>query len=93
MRAALVALVALAGCAPLLPPASYTNPVLDRDFPDPAVLRAPDGLYYAYATQGGAAGAIVAARSPKTPPTGFLPSKRDPENTSFDPAPSSGLRS
>jgi arabinan endo-1,5-alpha-L-arabinosidase len=25
--------------------------VLDADFPDPAVLKAPDGFYYAYATQ------------------------------------------
>lgn len=32
--------------------AAYTNPVLDSDFPDPAVLKAPDGFYYAYATQG-----------------------------------------
>ena len=31
--------------------ATYTNPVIDADFPDPAVLRTPDGLYYAYATQ------------------------------------------
>ena len=31
--------------------ASYCNPVLDWDFPDPAVIRAPDGDYYAYATQ------------------------------------------
>jgi arabinan endo-1,5-alpha-L-arabinosidase len=30
---------------------TYTNPVLDADFPDPAVLLAPDGFYYAYATQ------------------------------------------
>ena len=30
---------------------TYTNPVLDCDFPDPAVIRAPDGFYYAYATQ------------------------------------------
>jgi arabinan endo-1,5-alpha-L-arabinosidase len=29
----------------------YVNPVLDVDFPDPAVVRAPDGAYYAYATQ------------------------------------------
>ena len=29
----------------------YANPVLDRDFPDPAVLRASDGSWYAYATQ------------------------------------------
>ncbi len=31
--------------------ASIVNPVLDADFPDPAVIRAPDGSYYAYATQ------------------------------------------
>ena len=30
---------------------TYLNPVLDADFPDPAVIRAPDGFYYAYATQ------------------------------------------
>lgn len=29
----------------------YKNPVLDADFPDPAVILAPDGYYYAYATQ------------------------------------------
>lgn len=31
--------------------ATYANPVIDADFPDPAVLHAPDGYYYAYATQ------------------------------------------
>jgi arabinan endo-1,5-alpha-L-arabinosidase len=31
--------------------ASYQNPVLDCDFPDPAVILAADGFYYAYATQ------------------------------------------
>ena len=30
---------------------AYANPVLGRDFPDPAILRAPDGWIYAYATQ------------------------------------------
>ena len=44
------------GCAPLPAPdtefPAYSNPVLDRDFPDPAVLRASDGWYYAFATQG-----------------------------------------
>jgi arabinan endo-1,5-alpha-L-arabinosidase len=30
---------------------TYANPVLDADFPDPAVILAPDGCYYAYATQ------------------------------------------
>lgn len=29
----------------------YSNPILDHDFPDPAIIRAPDGFYYAYATQ------------------------------------------
>ncbi|RYY15690.1 MAG: glycoside hydrolase, partial [Cytophagaceae bacterium] len=40
--------------------------VLDTDFPDPSVLRAPDGYYYAYATQTKRAGRIFnfqAARS------------------------------
>jgi len=30
---------------------TYLNPVFDADFPDPAVIRAPDGHYFAYATQ------------------------------------------
>ncbi len=30
---------------------TYLNPILDADFPDPAVILAPDGQYYAYATQ------------------------------------------
>lgn len=30
---------------------AFSNPVLDHDFPDPAVILAPDGFYYAYATQ------------------------------------------
>jgi arabinan endo-1,5-alpha-L-arabinosidase len=29
----------------------YINPILDDDFPDPAVILAADGFYYAYATQ------------------------------------------
>jgi arabinan endo-1,5-alpha-L-arabinosidase len=29
----------------------YTNPVIDADFPDPAIIAAPDRSYYAYATQ------------------------------------------
>src|SRR3954466_15126590 len=31
--------------------ATYVNPILDHDFPDPAIILAPDGFYYAYATQ------------------------------------------
>ncbi len=38
---------------------TYQNPVLDTDFPDPSVLRAPDGYYYAYATQTKRAGQIL----------------------------------
>jgi len=30
---------------------TYLNPVLDCDFPDPAIVHAPDGFYYAYGTQ------------------------------------------
>ena len=48
-------LLSLGGCATPQAPgpaqATYVNPVLDRDFPDPTVIRAPDGLYYGYATQ------------------------------------------
>ena len=40
-----------AGFDPSSPPATYANPVLDADFPDPVVILAPDGFYYAYATQ------------------------------------------
>ena len=47
---------AAAGCAPsaVQVPAiagTYANPVLDADFPDPTVIRASDGMFYAYATQ------------------------------------------
>jgi arabinan endo-1,5-alpha-L-arabinosidase len=38
---------------------TYHNPVLDADFPDPSVLRAPDSYYYAYATQTKRAGQIL----------------------------------
>ena len=46
---------------------TYANPVLDADFPDPVVLKALDGFYYAYATQteiGGKWVNIQLARSP-----------------------------
>lgn len=42
------------------------NPVIDANFPDPAVIRAADGYYYVYATQGEVDGRmqnIQAARS------------------------------
>ena len=31
---------------------TYANPVFNEDFPDPTVVRATDGWFYAYATQG-----------------------------------------
>ena len=40
-----------AASGPVLAAGTYANPVLDADFPDPAVIFAPDGHYYAYATQ------------------------------------------
>lgn len=48
--AALAAL--LAGCAALPEERTYGNPLTAAEFADPAVLRAPDGWFYAYATQG-----------------------------------------
>src|ERR1051325_451271 len=33
------------------PQGCYVNPILDDAFPDPAVILADDGYYYAYATQ------------------------------------------
>ena len=45
---------------------AYQNPVLDTDFPDPSIMLAPDGYYYAYATQTKYKGQIIniqAARS------------------------------
>lgn len=52
---AFVASIGLSGCAnvPAQEPrsATYTNPVIDADFPDPTVIKAVDGNYYAYATQ------------------------------------------
>jgi arabinan endo-1,5-alpha-L-arabinosidase len=33
------------------PAATYRNPVFRHDAPDPSVIRAPDGTYYAYTTQ------------------------------------------
>jgi arabinan endo-1,5-alpha-L-arabinosidase len=53
----LLALATLAaGCASTQTPpqqaqTDFSNPVLDSDFPDPAVVRASDGFFYAYATQ------------------------------------------
>jgi arabinan endo-1,5-alpha-L-arabinosidase len=52
--------IALSSCASIPgPERSYQNPVIDRDFPDPAVLRAPHGWFYVYATQGEDAGRML----------------------------------
>jgi arabinan endo-1,5-alpha-L-arabinosidase len=48
-----LAALALSACTTLPQVRSYTNPVIDADFPDPAVVRAADGNFYVYATQGG----------------------------------------
>ena len=37
---------------PAVSAGTFANPVLDENFPDPTVIRAPDEYYYAYATQG-----------------------------------------
>ena len=51
----LFSLLQSAGCQAQRPEAAsqstYLNPVLSADFPDPTVIRAADGLFYAYATQ------------------------------------------
>ncbi len=52
----MIALVgcSVAGCATSSEPATaaIANPVLDANFPDPTLIKARDGFYYAYATQG-----------------------------------------
>jgi hypothetical protein len=54
----LFALALSTGCTGRFAPgaaiARYANPVIDDNFPDPAVLHAADGFYYVYATQGAA---------------------------------------
>jgi arabinan endo-1,5-alpha-L-arabinosidase len=57
--------VLLAACV-ALPEIAYRNPVLDHDFPDPAVLRAPDGWFYAYATQSAVAGRMLNIQSARS---------------------------
>ena len=39
--------------------ATYTNPIWDDDFPDPTIIRAADGWYYAYGTQTKRHGRII----------------------------------
>jgi arabinan endo-1,5-alpha-L-arabinosidase len=60
VRASAILLAALlAGCAALPDEATYRNPLTTTEFADPAVLRAPDGYFYAYATQGAPAGRML----------------------------------
>ena len=49
----IAAMLALGACATPVAhvAASYQNPVINADFPDPTVIKAPDGFYYGYATQ------------------------------------------
>jgi len=37
----------------------YQNPVIDDNFPDPTIIRAADGWYYAYGTQTKRAGVVI----------------------------------
>ncbi|OGX86207.1 hypothetical protein BEN47_01220 [Hymenobacter lapidarius] len=37
----------------------YTNPVIDDNFPDPAIIRTRSGWYYAYGTQTKRAGVVI----------------------------------
>ena len=57
---------------------TYVNPVLDADFPDPAVILAPDGYYYAYATQtcATASGSTSRSRARPTSSTGSISATR-----------------
>ena len=50
---ALASLAAACATPALQQAPSYANPVIDQNFPDPAIVRAEDGSYYLYATQGG----------------------------------------
>jgi len=54
---AVLMVVLLAACG--VTPSTFYNPVIDRDFPDPAVLRVGD-TFYAYATNAGATNVQVA---------------------------------
>lgn len=47
----LLALLVASSATARGPAATFANPVIDSDFPDPAILRAKDGFYYVYATQ------------------------------------------
>ncbi|SIN71339.1 family 43 glycosylhydrolase [Chitinophaga niabensis] len=44
-------LLFLLACCSLFATAQFKNPVFDHDFPDPNLIKAKDGYYYAYSTQ------------------------------------------
>ena len=48
----LAALLGTLSLASLQAQQKYTNPVFDQDTPDPTVVQAPDGTFYAYGTGG-----------------------------------------
>lgn len=48
----MAAMIALLASVAAVSPCTYTNPVLDTDFPDPTVIRGGDGHFYGYATMG-----------------------------------------
>lgn len=59
--------------------ATFTNPVIDADFPDPDLIVAPDGTFWAYATGDPGSSSIQVASSPDlvswTPVTDALPER------------------
>lgn len=59
MRLLPVLALLLASCAGVPPAPTYQNPVLGRDFPDPAVMRDADGWFYAYGTQSESEGKML----------------------------------
>lgn len=50
MVAVVISLVSCAGAKGEKSSATYTNPVINNDAPDPTVIRAKDGTFYAYST-------------------------------------------
>jgi arabinan endo-1,5-alpha-L-arabinosidase len=67
LRLCLALLLALGAGAAARPAAHYENPVIDADFPDPAVLRAADGVYYVYATQSARDGHMLNIQTARSP--------------------------
>ena len=50
MKKYLTHLICVLFVIPVAAQKTYKNPVYGSDFPDPTVVRAPDGTFYAYAT-------------------------------------------